>query len=126
MWNLPQGGLGSVNSTTYQAEVAYLPINEGSGILYMFVPGNGICAYEIVDTSVDGIEDVYSTEGMSIIGNELKFATEAQTVMVYNIMGAVVASESNVDVVALNLPAGVYIVNAVIEGKTITQKFLIQ
>ena len=127
LWNLPQDGLGSVNSTTYQAEADYLPVNDGSGILYLFVPGNGICAYEIVDTSVSGIEDITINENsMTFVGNMAKFGSIAQDVKVFNLIGAVVASESNVSTIELNLPVGVYVVRAVVEGKTIVQKIIIR
>ena len=127
MWELPQDGLGDVENSTYQAEAAYLPINAGSGILYLFVPNNGICAYEIVDTSVSGIEDITVNEcTMTIAGNAVKFGSIAEDVKVFNLTGAVVASENNVSLVELNLSAGVYVVSAVINGKTIAQKIIIR
>jgi hypothetical protein len=127
MWELPQDGLGAVENSTYQAEAAYLPVNAGSGILYLFVPNNGICAYEIVDTSVSGIEDITVNEStMTIASNVVKFGSIAEDVKVFNLTGAVVASESNVSLVELNLSAGVYVVRAVIDGKTIAQKIIIR
>lgn len=127
MWNLPQDGLGDVENSTYQAEAAYLPVNAGSGILYLFVPNNGICAYEITDTSVNGIEDItVNDNSMAIVGNLVKFGSIAQDVKVYNLMGVVVASECNVSSVELNLHAGIYVVKADVEGKTIVQKIIIR
>ena len=127
MWNLPQDGLGTVENSTYQADADYLPVNAGSGILYLFVPCNGICAYEIVDTSVSGIEDItVNANSMAIVGNVVKFGSIAQEVEVFNLMGTVVASESNVSSVELNLPAGIYVVKAIVDGKAIAQKIIIR
>ncbi len=126
MWTLPKAGLGTVNSTTFQAEASYLPVNAGKGILYFFIPGNGLCAYEIIDTSVDGIDDVFADNKMSIVGNRLAFDAKADNVIVYNLMGATVASESNISSVVLNLPAGVYVIRASVEGEVIAKKVIIR
>jgi hypothetical protein len=56
----------------------------------------------------------------------VKFGSITEDVKVFNLTGAVVASESNVSLVELNLSAGVYVVRAVIDGKTIAQKIIIR
>lgn len=57
MWTFPQDGMGAVNSTTYQADADYVQLDAGRVMLYAFVPGNGLCAYEITDNSVSGVEN---------------------------------------------------------------------
>ena len=57
MWTFPQDGIGNVESTTFQADADYVITSTGRVLLYLFVPGNGLCAYEISDTTVSGIED---------------------------------------------------------------------
>ena len=127
MWNLPQDGIGAVNSTTYQAEAGYLPVNNGSGILYLFVPGNGICAYEIIDSSVNGIDDItVNSISMVFVGNVVKFGGVANIVKVYNLMGAEVANVNNVSSFELNVPAGVYVINAVIDGVVHREKIIVR
>ncbi len=59
LWTLPQNGMGSVNSTTYQAVADYVMVSPDKVRFYIFVPGNGVSGYEICDTSwVSDVEDV--------------------------------------------------------------------
>ena len=58
MWTFPKDGMGNIESTTFQADADYVQTDAGRVILYVFVPGNGLCAYEIVDASASGIEGV--------------------------------------------------------------------
>lgn len=58
MWTFPKDGMGNVESTTFQADADYEQTDAGRVMLYIFVPGNGLCAYEIVDASASGIEGV--------------------------------------------------------------------
>lgn len=58
MWTFPKDGMGAVNSSTFQADADYVQTAAGHVMLYVFVPGNGLCAYEIVDTSASGVEGV--------------------------------------------------------------------
>lgn len=57
MWTMPKDGMGAVSSTTFQADADYVQTSPGRIMLYLFVPGNGLCAYEIVDTAASGVED---------------------------------------------------------------------
>ena len=127
MWNLPQDGLGSVNSTTYQAEADYLPVNERSGILYLFVPGNGICAYEINDNGSLGVEGIVSDNSeIRVNGNVVQFSSEASMVSVYNMMGMTEKSCTNVSEIKLDVAKGVYVINAMINGVMYTEKIVVR
>ena len=88
LWVLPQYGMGTVNSVTYHHEADYVIDHAGKVRLYIYVPGNGVSAYEITDISVVGADGV-----------ELK-ATDA-AVEYFNLYGVKV----NVD----NLVPGLYI-----------------
>ena len=68
MWTFPQDGMGNIESTTFQADADYVQIDAGRVMLYVFVPGNGLCAYEIVDNAATGIE------GVAIEGNATEVA----------------------------------------------------
>ncbi|MBR5332328.1 MAG: family 10 glycosylhydrolase [Muribaculaceae bacterium] len=57
MWTMPKDGMGAMSSTTFQADADYVQTSAGRIMLYLFVPGNGLCAYEIVDTAASGVED---------------------------------------------------------------------
>lgn len=58
LWVLPRNGFGTVNSVTYQAAADYVSLESGKARLYLYVPGNGISAYEITDTEISGISDI--------------------------------------------------------------------
>lgn len=126
MWNLPKAGIGAVNSSTYQVDADYLPINDGSGILYLFVPGNGLCAYEVIDSAINGVEDITAETSITVSGNNIAFGAMAQSIEVYGISGNMVVSESNVTSVELNVPAGVYIVKAIINGNVTSKKLIVK
>ena len=62
MWTLPQNGLGTVNSDTGQASIDFVKLSDNSVGLFYYVPGNGLCAYELSvllgDVNNDGTVDV--------------------------------------------------------------------
>ncbi|MBQ2047116.1 MAG: family 10 glycosylhydrolase [Muribaculaceae bacterium] len=90
MWTFPQDGMGNVESTTYQADADYVQLDAGRVMLYVFVPGNGLCAYEIVDNAATGIEGV-AIEGNAtevarydIHGRQLKQPTHGINIVKYS------------------------------------------
>lgn len=58
MWTFPQDGMGNIESTTFQADADYVQLDAARVMLYVFVPGNGLCAYEIVDNAASGVEGI--------------------------------------------------------------------
>lgn len=68
MWTFPQDGMGNTESTTFQADADYVQLDASRVMLYVFVPGNGLCAYEIVDSAASGVE------GVAIDGNATEVA----------------------------------------------------
>lgn len=62
LWTLPAGGLGSVYSGTYQASADYVKVDSGCVRLYLYVPGNGICAYKIKDNGASGVHGEAASE----------------------------------------------------------------
>lgn len=82
LWAVPQYGLGNVDSGTCQASADYVTVEEGKVRFYVYVPGNGISAYQIIDKTVSGIENVngsiplapvdyYNLQGVRIEGDNL-------------------------------------------------------
>lgn len=80
LWTLPQYGLGTVGNVTYQAVADHVVVNNGKVRFYIYVPGNGMSAYEICDTSVNGLEtltiddrlpvEYYNLQGVRVnVGN---------------------------------------------------------
>lgn len=60
LWTLPKDGMGAIESTTYQALADYVQIDNGYVRVFVFVPGNGLCAYDLIDTSICGVDAVGS------------------------------------------------------------------
>ncbi len=83
LWTVPQYGLGSVDSGTYQAIADYVKVKDGKVRFYVFVPGNGLSAYEITDKNVSGISrpevemsvdatiEYYNLQGVKVCGDNL-------------------------------------------------------
>ena len=82
LWTAPQNGLGNIDSSTWQAVADHVKEDEGKARLYLYVPGNGLCAYEISDMTVSGIEDIktykssehaeyYNLQGIKVNGDNL-------------------------------------------------------
>lgn len=64
MWCFPKRGLGNVNSDTWSAQCAAVPVSATDAMLYLYVPGNGMAAYllsknvKFGDVNGDGNVDV--------------------------------------------------------------------
>ena len=64
MWCFPKRGLGNVNSDTWSAQCTAVPVSATDAMLYLYVPGNGMAAYQLSknvkfgDVNGDGIVDV--------------------------------------------------------------------
>ena len=81
LWTLTQYGFGTVNSATFQADADHIVVAPNKVRFYLFVPGNGICAYEICDTSMSEIDDIttdnnapiefYNLQGVKVNANHL-------------------------------------------------------
>lgn len=127
MWGFPKGSIGMVNSATMQAEVDYVYGANGVVWIYVYVPGNGIAAYELNDTSVSGVEDVLGQcVELTVADSKINFGTVVEDVVVYNLYGAKIASESNVSVMKLNVAPGVYIVEMTDNGNCISKKIVVK
>lgn len=62
LWTLPQDGVGNVFSQTYSVSADYLPLDLNRVRLFLYVPGNGLCAYDIVDAGITGVDDLEAEE----------------------------------------------------------------
>lgn len=126
MWKLPENGMGAVNSTTMQAEADYVEVDANSGIVYLFVPGNGICAYQIKNgnSSVDGI-NINNAE-ISVNGSTVNVGMVVDEIHVYDMYGTEVAYGKNVKEVKLDVANGIYVVSASVNGETKTEKIIIK
>lgn len=127
MWEFPKGTIGSVNSATMQAEVDYVYGKNGIVKVYVYVPGNGIAAYELNDTSISGVEEVLNQNvSLKVDGSQIKFGSVVDNVAIYNLFGMQLCSESNVSAVELNVAPGVYIVEMTDNGTTISKKVIVK
>ena len=90
LWTLPEGGIGNVWSETYACSADYIKMANNSVRLFLYVPGCGLCAYDVTDTNVTNVEDI-----------QLGIATPMAPIEYYNLHG--------VKVDANNLTPGLYI-----------------
>ena len=126
LWTLPEEGLGNVYSSTMQAPVDYAKIDDNVVRVVMYVPGCGLCAYDIKDNAPSSIKDVNDvTLSIYTHGNAITLSENAD-VMVYDIAGALVAQASDVNRLTLDVNKGVYIVVATANGITYNQKVVIK
>ena len=128
MWTLPKSGLGNSKSTGQQAVADYVKVSDYSVILYYYLPGNGLCAYEIINEVASGIKEVSSSEKIDIkvSAGKIEVGAMAQSINVYSVMGTQVAHAEDSDVVECGVTGGLYIVVAVVDGKTYTKKVLVK
>lgn len=128
MWTLPKVGMGSVQNMGQQAIADYVQVDNNSVILYYYVPGNGICAYEIVDNYATGVDGLNAQEGVKIKAENgsIALSAEAQAIDVYSVMGAKVAHAENATEVKVAADSGMYIVVAVVDGEVYTKKILVK
>ena len=128
MWTLPKVGMGSVQNMGQQAIADYVQVDNNSVILYYYVPGNGICAYEIVDNYATGVDGLNAQEGVKIKAENgsIALSAEAQSIDVYSVMGAKVAHAENATEVKVAADSGMYIVVAVVDGEVYTKKILVK
>ena len=127
MWNFPKGSIGSVNSTTYQAEVDYVLGQNGNAWVYVYVPGNGVAAYELVDTSASGIGNVISQDITACVnGSVLSLGKVVDGVAVYSVYGMKIGGGVNVSAVELNVAPGIYVVEITENSNVITKKIVVK
>ena len=127
MWTLPRSGMGTVNSGTAQANADYVKVSDDTVRIYYYVPGVGICAYEIKDSAVSALEDIEeSALSITSSGRTVKLSEEAQMLQVYNMVGALVSRAINVSELEVNAPAGIYIAVASVNGKSYKQKVVLK
>ena len=87
---LPEGGIGSVWSETYSCSADTRKMSNNCVRLFLYVPGNGLCAYDITDSKLSGIEDI-----------QIEAVTPMAPIEYYNLQGVKVDAE--------NLTPGFYI-----------------
>ena len=127
LWTLPKDGLGAVNSATMQAPVDYAEVDNNTVRVVMYVPGCGLCAYDITDTSVSGVGDVFDSEvNIKVKGNNIIVNDVAQSITVYNMMGVQVARAVNVAELNIDLTSGLYIVEAIVNGQIYNKKVIVK
>ena len=127
LWTLPKSGIGNIENSTMQANADWYKVDENTIRLFLYTVGNGLCAYDITDNSISGVESVLGADfSIKTRGNTVVMSEVAQSVAVYDVTGAKVAQAGGVAELKTNLGAGIYVVVAVADGKTHTQKLVIR
>ncbi len=118
LWTLPDGGLGSVNSQTWNALAAAKSAPDGnSASIYLYVPGNGMAAYVmgigqsgIIQVDADGGPTVDVEPGMIRLSEKVAAARLLDTA------GRTLLTACDTCVVEHSLPRGVYLLRCVLES----------
>ena len=130
LWNLPKDGLGYSSNGSMHAPVDYVKINDNTVRIFLYVSGSGLCAYDIKDTSISAVDNLFNAESrlsIKVYGNYVALSEQAQSVAVYNMTGSQVAFANNTSRVKTdNLSAGLYVVKVVANGRLYTQKVVIK
>ena len=132
-WIVPQQGLGSIYSTTYDALVDYevLKGNDGSDIcanVYLYVPGNGLAAYAIYGEDPSGVADVEAGLNLNVwfASGRVHMSQTVDVAEVYNMSGALVARGENVSELELKSGSGIYVVRCQKDGLQTAVKIAIR
>lgn len=132
-WIVPQQGLGSIYSTTYDALVDYevLKDTEGNDIcanVYLYVPGNGLAAYAVYGEKLSGVADVEDGLDLNVwyASNRVRMNRTVDVVEVYSLSGALVARGENVSELDVNAVNGIYVVRCQKDGLQTAVKIAIR
>ena len=117
LWNIPKEGLGTINSSTYNAQADYELNEKGdTARIYLFVSGNGLVAYRMTGFEPTGIIPVTKKEenlAMMFFAQSVSLNTTADDIYIYTVNGQLVSHHRNVSIVSLRpLCKGTYIVTA--------------
>lgn len=116
LWRVPKGGLGTVASGSCSAPVAATNVSPGVAHVYIYSPGNGLAAYEVVDHSISAVDEIKAQDsGMRVEDLKVIFTAPQNAIVAYTIAGVQVAAARAAT--ELTLPAsGTYIIKA--DGKS--------
>ncbi len=130
-WTVPTAGMGKTGSGYITTQPAALNRADGSVLLFMYVPKNGLISYHIYDPSCQyntDVEKVIENGGFEIRYNgEEVSTTDTADIAIYTTAGALAVLKNGVQNVNVgNLSAGVYIVKAVSESHTATRTIIVR
>ena len=133
-WSVPNSGMGKNGNaylTCQPAAINRPDNNDGSVMLYIYVPYNGLAAYHIYDpdvqfnTGVDEIDDPNAFE-IAYDGHEVS-TPEIANFAIFTTAGALAITEYDTQKVNItNLTTGVYIVKAVSGARVATRTIVIR
>lgn len=134
LWSFPSKTLGSVLSgvrTTIATTVDATPVGalNPRTNLYIYASGNGLAAYSLFHATTTAVDDLNSESKISyqIKDNVISFSEPVEIITIYDILGNRCVSANNTDVISLSaLSAGVYVVNAIVKGESVTQKIILR
>lgn len=130
-WTIPESGIGSVYSATCSTVADYQlgtkTTSEETAIVYIYVPGNGLAAYQIKYSDSSSVESLDSKELKAIattIG--ISYNLEVEKAELYNLNGQLIKAEKNTTNMQINLAKGtVYILRTTYNNNITTEKILI-
>ncbi|MFI3239695.1 MAG: family 10 glycosylhydrolase [Bacteroidales bacterium] len=131
-WTIPQSGIGTINSQTWSTIADYQlgdkTSTEETAIIYIYVPGNGLAAYQLKyseNTSVESLESKELKAIATTVG--INFNQEVETAELYNLNGQLISTAKNTVNMQINLSKGtIYILRTTYNNNISTEKILIQ
>lgn len=118
LWTLPDGGLGSVNSQTWNALTQARVAADGNSVdVYLYVPGNGMAAYTIA-TQTSGVEDVDADDAilLKITPVSINLNRKVARVELLDAAGRTLNARSNTDIVSRPQQRGVYVLRCTLQS----------
>ncbi len=110
LWTMPDGGLGSVNSQTWNALAVAKTADDGnSASVYLYVPGNGMAAY-VMSAAQSGVELADADAArVTVEPGVIRISGDVSGVRLLDAAGRTLLERSDVNVVEHNLPRGAYL-----------------
>lgn len=128
MWTFPAAGMGST-SNSYRTAVPSVEVDEtaGTATMYLYTGENGYGVYELGSTAT-GVKNTYNNDAVNIyaVGNTINLSKEVSEVLVYSIVGQLVAKSNDVSSIKVN-NNGIYMVKATTyNGQTALYKVIVK
>lgn len=96
--------------------------------IFLYVPGNGMAAYTLIDHIVTGAESTLAEPQVNVTISDgfINFGCEVETAQLYSLSGNLVASTNNTSFMEAPFINGVYILNTTSNGTNSTHKIIIK
>lgn len=125
LWTFPANGIGTVDDQTWCAQSAYTIGNDTVAHLFIYAPGNGLAAYDLV-AKPTGVNTI-NTNSVKVTVNAgvINLSSNVDKATLYDVAGRVVASVANVNSINVAQQHGAYVLRYVVNGKASVKKVIL-